>query len=286
MKKITAFLAAFITLMSFAACSDTAKDGNLFAENDILTTSAQDINNDTANSINEIDESNTQKEDDIIYKNDNVTVTKCVPLETPNIAYGLWDLPTEDEMYDRYEVITDVTINSLEEVDISYTFRGTECTSYKTLAAVSVNKIYYSDVENISQEFVVAIPNSSYCCDEDFPEIAIGKRCVFFISRTDGVEDSLEIYNYADYYLDSPVNIINIDGLECTANKVFSAYSSSSVAVKKETNVELFDWELLVDGEYMTYGNVYERENLSTGQCSMPFNDFENTLIAKINEKK
>lgn len=197
----------------------------------------------------------TTKDDDIIYKDDNVTVIRCVPLEEPNVVYNLWDLPTEDEIYDRYEVIADVTIKSLEEAAISYEFMGSECTSYETLAAVSTNKIYYSADEDIAQEFIVAIPNTSYSCCEDFPEIAVNKRCIFFISSTEGLEDSLELYNYADYYLGGPANIINIDGSKCTANNLFSDYSGSSL------------------------------ESLLTDRCSMPLNDFENTLTAKINEK-
>ena len=251
-KSIAISAAVFLVLYSFSACTETTTGDDLFAKNDILTTSEQD-NNYSADLVNEIDADNINKEN-IIYKNDNVTVTKCVPLAEANVVSNLWDLPTEDELYDKYEVIADVTIKSLEEVSISYDFMGTVCTSYETLAAISTNKIYYSADDNIKQEFIVAIPNSSYCCDEDFPETAIDKRCILFISSTENLDDSLELYNYADYYLGGPANIINIDGLECTANKLFSNYSSSSVS--------------------------------ASDKCSMPLNDFEDTLIAKINEKK
>lgn len=234
MKKIAALLTAFMTLMSLAACSDTAKDDNLFAENN------------TADLIGDIDKSNT--------KDGIVSVIESVPVETMIIVDNVWSMITEEELYDECEVIADVTINSLEEVGIPYTCMGAEGIAYKTLAAVSLNTIYYSDYENISQEFIVAIPNSSHHCYEDFPETAVGERCILFISSTNGVEDSLKIYNYADYYLSHPANIINIDGLECTADNIFSAYSSSSA-------LEI------------------------SGRCSMPLNDFENTLIARINEK-
>ena len=215
-KSIAISVAALLVLCSFGACNDTTKDN-------------------------------------IIYKNDNVTVTKCVPLAEANVVSNLWLLPTEDELYDKYEVIADVTIKSLDEVAISYEFMGTVCTSYETLAAVSTNKIYYSAGEDIAHEFIVAIPNTSYSFCEDFPEIATDKRCILFISSTENLDDSLELYNYADYYLGGPANIINIDGSECTANKLFSDYSSSSVS--------------------------------AADKCSMPLNDFENTLTAKINEK-
>lgn len=235
MKKFAAFLTAFMTLMSLAACSDTTEDDNLFAENEISTTSAQDT--------------------------DNVTVTENDPLETVSVAVCVfWDMPDEEEMYSDCDVIADVTIKSLEEIAISYIFRGTECTSYKTLATVSVNKIYYSAEENISQEFIVAIPNSSYQFDENFPEIAIDKSCILFISSTEGIEDSLKIYNYADYYLSSPAHVININGDKCNADEIFSDYSSSSV-------------------------NVLKNE-MNTRRRVMPLSDFEDTLIAKINEKK
>ena len=253
MKKNVALLAAFMTLMSFAACSDITKDDNLLAENDITTISAQDT--------------------------DNVAVTESEPLETIAVdACVLWDMHDEEEMYSDCDVIADVTIKSLEEIAISYIFRGTECTSYKTLATVSVNKIYYSAEENISQEFIVAIPNSSYQFDENFPEIAIDKSCILFISSTEGVEDSLKIYNYADYYLGHPADIININGLECNADEIFSYYSDNSVPVIKEPDIELLEGEEL-DPEYQSYG-------LKTGRCSMPLEDFEKTLIEKISEKK
>ena len=235
MKKIAAFLAAFMTLMSLTACSDTAKDDNSFAENDISNTSEQDV--------------------------DNATFTESEPLETVAIdAIICWDMPDEEEMYSDCDAIADVTIKSLEEIAISYTFMGQECTDYETLAAVSVNKIYYSAEENISREFIVAIPNSSYQFDKDFPEIAIDKSCILFISSTVGLNDSLELYSYADYYLSSPAHVININGDKCNADEIFSDYSSSSV-------------------------NVLKNE-MNTRRYSMPLSDFEDTLIAKINEKK
>ena len=163
-------------------------------------------------------------------------------------------------MYSDCDVIADVTIKSLEEIAISYIFMDAECTSYETLATVSVNKLYYSAEENISQEFIVAIPNSSYQFDEDFPKTEIGESCIFFISSTVGLNDSVKLYNYADYYLGHPADIININGLECNADKIFSDYSSSSAPVVKN--------------------------GMNTMRCSMPLSDFEDTLIAKINEKK
>ncbi|MDE6746667.1 MAG: hypothetical protein K2J72_08530 [Oscillospiraceae bacterium] len=243
MKKIAAFLAAFMTLMSFTACNNTAKDDNLLAENDISTTSAQE----TADTVSEIEESDTEK-------NDDADIIETVYFDV------CWLAADEEEMYNDCDIIADVTIKSLEEIAISYTFMGTECTSYKTLATVSVNKIYFSSEENINQEFIVAIPNSSYQFDEDFPKTEIGESCIFFISSTAGLNDSLELYNYADYYLGHPADIININGLECDADEIFSDYSSSSAPVVKN--------------------------EMNTGRCSMPLSDFEDTLIAKINEKK
>lgn len=244
MKKIAAFLTAFVTLMSLTACSDTAKNDNLFTENDISAISVQD----TADTVSEIDKSNTEK-------NGDADVTEIV------YADAIWTEPDEEEMYNDCDVIADVTIKSLEEIAIPYTFMGAEGTSYETLAAVSVNKIYYSAEENISQEFIVAIPNSSYdACNEDFPKTEIGESCIFFISSTEGIEDSLKIYNYADYYLGHPADIININGLECNADEIFSDYSGSSAPVVKN--------------------------GMNTRRYSMLLSDFENTLIEKINEKK
>lgn len=261
MKKFAAFLTAFMTLMSLTACSDTAKEDNLYAENEISTASAQD----TADTVSEIDESNTEK-------NDDADVTEIVYVD------AIWEAPDEEKMYNDCAAIADVTIKSLEEIAISYTFMDAECTSYKTLATVSVNKIYYSAEENISQEFIVAIPNSSHAFHEDFPKTEIGESCIFFISSTVGLDDSLELYNYADYYLGHPADIININGLECNADNIFSHYSDNSVPVTKETDIELLEGEEL-DNEYQSYG-------AETGRCSMPLSDFEDTLIAKINEKK
>lgn len=243
MKKIAAFLTAFMALMSLAACSDTDKNDNLFAENEISTTSAQD----TADTASEFEESDTEK-------NDDADVTEIVHVDV------CWIAPDEEKMYNDCDVIAGVTINSLEEIAVSYTFMGAECTSYKTLATVSVNKIYYSSEENISPEFIVSIPISSYGSDDYCPEIAEGESCILFISRTERLDDPLELYNYADYYLSHPADIININGDECNANEIFSGYSSSSAPVVKN--------------------------EMNTGRCSMPLSDFENTLIEKINEKK
>ena len=89
MKKFAAFLTAFMTLMSLAACSDTAKDDNLFAENEISTTSEQDT--------------------------DNAAVTESEPLETIAVdVCVLWDMPDEEEIYSDCDAIADVTIKSLE----------------------------------------------------------------------------------------------------------------------------------------------------------------------------
>lgn len=261
MKKFAAFLTAFMTLMSLAACSGTTGDDNLFAENEISTASAQD----TADTAGEIEESDTEK-------NDDADVTEIVYVD------AIWAERDEEEMYNDCAAIVDVTIKSLEEIAISYIFMGAECTSYKTLATVSVNKIYYPAEENISQEFIVAIPNSSYRFHEDFPKTEIGESCIFFISSTVGLDDSLELHNYADYYVGHPADIININGVECIADEIFSHYSDNSVPVIKEPDIELPEGEEL-DSEYQSNG-------LKTGRYSMPLSDFEDTLIAKINEKK
>ena len=261
MKKFAAFLTAFMTLMFLTACSDTTEDDNLLAENDISTATAQD----TADTVSEIEESDTEKIDD-------ADIIETVYYDV------LWEAPDEEEMYNDCDVIADVTIKSLEEIAISYTFMGTECTSYETLATVSVNKIYYSSEENINQEFIVAIPNSSYQFDEDFPKTEIGESCIFFISSTVGLNDSVKLYNYADYYLGHPADIININGDKCNADEIFSYYSDNSVPVIKVPDIELLEGEEL-DPEYQSHG-------LNTGRCSMPLSDFEYTLIAKINEKK
>lgn len=260
MKKIAGFLTVFMALMPLAACSDTAKDDNLFAENEISTASAQD----TADTVSEFEESDTEK-------NDDTDVTEIVYFDV------CWLAADEEEMYNDCDIIADVTIKSLEEIAISYIFMDAECTSYRTLATVSVNKIYYSAEKNISQEFIVSIPNSSYQFDEDFPKTEIGESCILFISSTAELNDSLELYNYADYYLSHPADIININGLECTADELFSHYSDNSVSVIKEPDTELLEGEEL-DSEYQSYG-------LKTGRCSMPLSDFEDTLISKINEK-
>ena len=287
MKKTVACLAALMTLMSLTACSDTTKDDNLFAENKLSAAAAQDTDNNVTDSVKQIDESIIEKNNDVIFENDNVVVTKFEPLVSPNVVYNLWDMPTEAELYDDCDIITDVTIKSLDEVAISYTFMGTECTSYKTLAHVSVNNEYYSSDENIEQEFTVAIPNSSYSFDEDFPEIAVGKRCILFISDTSALNDSLELDNYADYYLSSPANIININGADCQANKIFASYSNSAISVQKETGVELLEGEVLSGSDGVAYiaDDDDTAEGVPTEQCAMPFADFENTLITKINEK-
>ena len=280
MKKSIAFLAAIMTLMSLTACSDTGKDGNLFDENE----SAAVTQNTENNSMKQIDGSISEENDNIIYQNNNVVVTKSEPLVSPNIVCNSWDIPTETEMYNNCDIIADVTIKSLEEVAISYIFMGTECTSYKTLADVSVNTNYYSADGNINQEFTVAIPNSSYSFDESFPEITVGERCVLFISDTEELDDYLELDKYADYYLSSPADIINIYGDECQANNIFASYSNSTVSVTTETNTELLEGEYLIESEESADFTDDNEVDISTEQCIMPFVDFESTLIAKINE--
>lgn len=279
MKKSIAFLAAIMTLMSLTACSDTGKDGNLYDENESAAVTQNTESNEN-NSTKQIDESIPEENDNIIYQNDNVVVTKSEPLVSPNIVCNSWDIPTETEMYNSCDIIADVTIISLKEVAISYTFMGTECTSYKTLADVSVNTNYYSADGNINQEFTVAIPNSSYSFDESFPEITVGERCILFISDTEELDDYLELDKYADYYLSSPADIINIYGDECQANNIFASYSNSTVSVTTEANTELLEGEFLIESEESSDNEV----DISTEQCIMPFDDFESMLIAKINE--
>lgn len=277
MKKTSLCLAALMAVLSLSACSDTTKNGKLFAENDLINTSTEYSKSDVASSVKQVDES--MADNNIIFRNSNVVVTKLEPLATPNIVCNIWDMPTETDLYNDCDVIADVTITSLEEVAITYTFMGTECTSYETLATVSVNNIYYSTDESVSQEITIAIPNTSYFFDEDFPETTIGERCILFFSDTNRLNDSLELYNYADYYLSSPAHIININGSECKANKVFASYSSNAVSVQSVIDIsdDLHGEEKLI---------TYDGDGIvATEQFTMPFEDFENMLKAKINEK-
>ncbi len=249
MKKFAAFLTAFMTLMSMAACSDTANDSGLSAENDVSTTTSA-----TETAVSDEEE-------------------EIVELQ----AEAIWAERGEEEMYGECDVIADVTINSLEEIAISYTCMGTECTSYHTLASVSVNKVYYPAEENVIREFVVSLPVSSHTPYEDFPETKTGESCIVFISSTAGLDDSIELHNYTDYWLGHPADIININGTECTADNIFFDYSDSSVPVTKGADIELLEGEELVDGA--------ELNEIPTGRCSMPLIDFENTLAEKIDEK-
>lgn len=276
MKKTALCLAALMVVLSLSACSDTQKNDNLFAENNMSTTE-----NITANLNEELDENNVTKEE-IIFKNDNVIVTECVPPEETIYVDKIWMATDEDKLYDESEVIADVTVKSLEEIGISYTLMGAECTTYKTLATVSVNEIFYSADDDIKQEFTIAIPNSSYTFTEDFPEVAIGERYILFISNTNELNDSLELSNYCDYYLSLPANIININGLECNTDEIFSNYSSNTTPITKGglPNIEAYSENDYVPEEYFA-----ESDGIPTGRCSMPLSDFKNELISKINER-
>lgn len=116
-----------------------------------------------------------------------------------------------------------------------------------------------------------------------FPELTVGERCILFISNTENLSDSLELNNYATYYLSSPAEIVTINGSGCQANKIFAAYSDNAVSNKSETNIDLLDGEILDESNEVSY---YANESvISTEQCEMPFADFESTLISKINER-
>ncbi|MDE6592265.1 MAG: hypothetical protein K2K57_04275 [Oscillospiraceae bacterium] len=252
-------LAAALILFTLTACSDKS-DGNAFTGEMPVT------------------ENTEVSSEEMISESDNVSPAESdEPTEEVIIqdeADDIWLLPDENELYDC-DIIADFTIIQTEDINISYTFMGVECTSYKTLATVRPNKVYYSRDTGSSEEYVVAIPDKSRSAEDDFPKIQDGERCFFFITSTSGLNDSLELDKYAGYYLSSPAHIVNISGNECTANSdLFYGYSSNSAYVPDHENEP-------AEGEVLAGDNVQYKSE----RCSMPFEDFENTLTDKIHEK-
>lgn len=256
MKKFLAFAAALI-LFTLTACSDKS-DGNAFTE-EVTATENTEASSEEATS-----------------KSDNVSPAETdEPTEEVIIQEeAVWELPDENEIYDC-DIIADFTIIQTEDISISYTCMGAECTSYKTLVTVRPNKVYYSKDTSSSEEYVVAIPDMSRTAEDDFPKTQEGERCIFFITSTSGLNDSLELDKYAGYYLSSPAHIVNISGNECTAySELFYGYSSNSAYVPDHENEP-------AEGEILIEDNIeYKSE-----RCSMPLEDFENTLTEKIYEK-
>ncbi len=258
-------LAAALILFTLTACSDKS-DGNSFTA-DVSQTSTVPVTENTEVSSEEI----TSESDNASPAESDETTEEVIIQDE---AGDIWLLPDENELYDC-DIIADFTIISTEDISISYTFMGVECTSYKTLVTVRPNKVYYSRDTGSSEEYVVAIPDMSRSAEDDFPKVEEGERCIFFITGTSGLNDSLELDKYAGYYLSSPFHIININGNECTANsELFFGYSGNSAYIPEHEN-ELSEGEILVE----------ESVQYQSERCSMPLEDFENTLTDKIYEK-
>lgn len=224
--------------------------------------------------------------DNVVYKEEGLSVVRCAPLEktaadgtAAAASESIREPVTESELYENFDMIADVKVISYKEVSIKYNFMDTECVSYKTLADVIPNKIYCTlDPESRYQyKFTIAIPNSSHDCCSSFPEISVGKRYILFAENTDKlINDSLKLRRYSDYFVSCPEGIVEINGYECTANNIFSSYSEKSKAVPAEGQVP----ELL-EGEVLEVPIDFNSE-----KCSMPLEDFENTLNEKLIDVK
>ena len=217
--------------------------------------------------------------ENVVYKEDGLSVVRCAPLETAASADSVRVPVTESELYEKFDMIADVTVISYKEVSINYNFMDTECVSYKTLVDVIPNNIYCTfDPESIYKyKFTVAIANSSYAFDSSYPEISVGKRYILFAENTHKlVNDSLKLRRYSDYFVSCPEGIAEINGNECTVNNIFSSYSENSKAVPADGQVP----ELL-DGEALEVPIEFTSE-----KCSMPLEDFENTLNEKLTDVK
>lgn len=199
----------------------------------------------------------TVANENVVYQEEGLSVVMCAPSETAAAADGIRVPVTESELYENFDMIADVTVISYKEVSIKYNFMDTECVSYKTLAEVIPNKIYCSlDPENTYKyKFTIAIDNSSYAFDSSYPVISAGKRYILFAENTKKTVDSLKLRRYSDYFISCPEGIVEINGNECTADNIFSSYSENVNAVPAE-------------------------------KCSMPFEDFENTLNKKLIDAK
>lgn len=199
----------------------------------------------------------TINNNNVVYQEEGLSVVRCAPLETVASADSIREPVTESELYENFDMIADVTVISYKEVSIEYNFMDTECVSYKTLVDVIPNNIYCTlDPESMYKyKFTIAIDNSSYAFDSSYPKISVGKRYVLFAENTKKIVDSLKLRRYSDYFVSCPEGIIDINGNECTAENIFSAYSEKSKA-------------------------------LPSGKFSMPFEDFKNTLNEKLVDVK
>lgn len=247
-------------LLILTGCSKANTEANIPIES-IINVSQNDVNYD----------------DNVIYRNENVNVTFHEPLKNPQFVDNIWQEVTESILFDC-DMIAKVTIQHIEEVSIEYTYMDTECTSYKTLATVTLDSAYYSSDGITSDKFTIAIPNSTFEFDESFPTISEGGTYIMFMTYTQRLNDSLQLDKYSDYYVSSPADIVEIRGVNCNSDSLFQRYSTKSTSEKDSDN-NLLEGEILINNNITTFSN---KSQSSADRYNMPLMDFESMLKSKI----
>ena len=177
-------------------------------------------------------ESATQEsfQNNILYLSDNVCVEECSPLNSPVLCESIWVARDKQEFRQEISLIAECEVSDLSEIKISYIYDDVHYEAYETLYTVKIHNNLWNVSE--SEEIVIVVPDSSYCDSYDIPNLKIGDDVVFFLKDVSSFKyDSLELQNYADYYVSSPADIavfegdnINIDGIFANNNSHYASH--------------------------------------------------------------
>lgn len=271
MKKIMIFLLALCCL---TGCSQSTPNTPISNDNVKLESTPSDLTLSENENYQQIITANQE----CIYSDEDVYVAIREKLSEPITVCNVWSEAVEEDMLVGSDLIAKVTVNDIKEIEISYEFMGTECYSYKSLATVSVDKIYNDSTYKVSNNYTIAIPNSSYSYDAEFPEIKINESYIFFASSPVGLNDSLKLVNYADFYIGGPADIIVINGKSCNSDYVFREYSNSATPKDKI----IINSSEIKTNEINTYSSETNDYSNYTGRYTMSLSDFEINLQNKI----
>ena len=148
---------------------------------------------------------------EVIYKNDDIEVCVVDILDSPQFKSHEWKETSATDSMIENDIIFEGTISSFYEIAINTEWLDTPCTIYKTILEVNVSSVIKDNQNELKENDVIkiAVSVSSRQYDTYVASFVQDEKYLFIASKVSSLEnDNLQLKEYCDYYISSPVDYI------------------------------------------------------------------------------
>ena len=210
---------------------------------------------------------------EVLYKNADIEVCEVDILVNPQFASHEWKEISAIDSIIENDVVFEGTVSSISEIAINTEWLDTPCTIYKTILEVNVGSIINDNLNELKENDIIriAVCVSSRQYDTYVASFVQDKKYLFIASNVSSLEDdSLQLKEYCDYYISSPVDYI----MPCIEDEYYeirgimnelvceNSYSMDEVICSEEDGGMLYDHIVESSMDYNNLSKVIKIEDI------------------------